>query len=267
MYLTDTLESPYTDPPQPPLMADRLTTEQRRARRVKDEVPVFVCMGNPPYFREEGEEKTRGKWVRTGDPNVPGEAPILEDFLRPARDADAGVHLKNIYNLYVYFWRWTLWKMFENPRTAGCGIVSFITAASYLRGPGFVGMRQKLREAFDELWIVDLEGDNLGARKTENVFDIQTPVCIAIGVRYSREKRYLLAITRYSRITGTQAEKYRLPTTPTTPNKNSGSNEPLWVSQAAARLAGLPLTPPKPRALCGRGVVRGRSSGGGCAGG
>jgi hypothetical protein len=28
----------------------------------------------------------------------------------------------------------------------------------------------ELREAFDELWIIDLEGDNLGARKTENVF-------------------------------------------------------------------------------------------------
>ena len=170
MYLTDTLESPHTDPPQPPLMADRLTTEQRRARRVKEQVPVFVCMGNPPYFREEGEERNRGKWVREGDPNVPDETPILDDFLRPAREAEAGVHLKNLYNLYVYFWRWTLWKMFENPHAARTGIVSFITASSYLRGPGFGGMRQKMREAFDEIWILDLEGDNLGARKTENVF-------------------------------------------------------------------------------------------------
>jgi hypothetical protein len=208
MYLTDTLESPHTDPPQPPLMADRLTTEQRRARRVKAEVPVFVCMGNPPYFREEGEDKGRGKWVRMGDPNVPGETPILEDFLRPAREANAGVHLKNIYNLYVYFWRWTLWKMFDSPTAGGRGIVSFITASSYLRGPGFVGMRQKMREAFDELWIVDLEGDNLGTRKTENVFDIQTPVCIAVGIRHSRQKRHELGVARYARLTGTRAEKY-----------------------------------------------------------
>lgn len=208
MYLTDTLESPHTDPPQPPLMAERLTAEQHRARLVKAQVPIFVCMGNPPYFREEGDDKKRGKWVRDGDPNVPAETPILDDFLRPAREADAGVHLKNLYNLYVYFWRWTLWKMFENPHAAGPGIVSFITASSYLRGPGFVGMRQKMREAFDELWILDLEGDNLGARKTENVFDIQTPVCIAIGVRYAREKRNPLATTRYSRITGTREQKY-----------------------------------------------------------
>ena len=159
MYLTDTLESPHTDPPQPPLIADRLTTEQRRARRVKERIPVFVSMGNPPYYREQEDERERGKWVRFGDPNVPNELPILEDFLRPAREAGAGGHLLNVYNLYVYFWRWTLWKMFENPRAAGCGIISFITASSYLRGPGFVGMR----------------------RKTENVFAIQTPVCIAVG--------------------------------------------------------------------------------------
>ncbi len=206
MYLTDTLESPHTDPPQPPLMAERLTAEQRRARRVKEQVPVFVCMGNPPYFREEAEEdelRTRGKWVRFGDPNVPGEKPILKDFTELAgRDA------KSLYNLYVYFWRWTLWKMFENPHASGAGIVSLITASSYLRGPGFVGMRQKLRESFDDLWILDLEGDNLGARKTENVFDIQTPVCIAIGVRYDRQKHNTLAKVHYSRLTGTRQEKY-----------------------------------------------------------
>lgn len=205
MYLTDTLESPHTDPPVPPLFADRLTKEQRRARRVKAEVPVFVCMGNPPYFREESEDdepNTRGKWVRFGDENVPNERPILMDFTERA----AG-HAKNLYNLYVYFWRWTLWKMFENPQAAGNGIVSLITASSYLRGPGFIGMRRRMREAFDELWIIDLEGDK-GARKTENVFDIQTPVCIAIGVRFAPQKRNALAVTRYSRITGTQAEKY-----------------------------------------------------------
>ncbi len=232
MYLTDTLESPHTDPPEPPLMAERLTAEQHRARLVKAQVPVFVCMGNPPYFREEGEEdeaRTRGKWVRFGDQNVPNERPIIKDFTEPA-----GGHAKNLYNLYVYFWRWTLWKMFENPQAAGPGIVSFITASSYLRGPGFVGMRQKIREAFDEIWIIDLEGDNVGPRKTENVFEIQTPVCIAVGVRYAREKRNALACVRYTRLTGTRDEKYaRLAEIRSFDDVQwrdcfTGSQEPLW---------------------------------------
>ena len=97
--------------------------------------------------------------------------------------------------------------MFEQPASSRQGIVSFITAASYLRGPGFTGMRQRMREAFDELWIIDLEGDNLGARKTENVFAIQTAVCIAVGVRYAEVKRNVLAKVRYSCIQGTREEK------------------------------------------------------------
>lgn len=38
-----------------------------------------------------------------------------------------------------------------------------------------------MRRTFDDLWVIDLGGDNLGARKTPNVFNIQTPVAIAIG--------------------------------------------------------------------------------------
>jgi hypothetical protein len=210
--LTDTLDSPYVDPPVPPLMAERLTQEQRRAKKVKAHAPVFVSMGNPPYFREQGDDpsgNTRGKWVRYGDAtdlsrkDQTPERPILRDFV----DLAPPVHVKNLYNLYVYFWRWTLWKMFEQPGAARQGIVSFITAASYLRGPGFAGMRQHMREAFDELWIIDLEGDNLGARKTENVFAIQTAVCIAVGVRYAEKKRHALAKVRYSCIEGSREGK------------------------------------------------------------
>ena len=149
---------------------------------------MLVCLGNPPYDRQEidladAETERKGGWVRFRAADVEEEArPLLEDFLDPARQAGAGVHLKNIYNDYVYFWRWALWKVFES--TDGPGIVSFITAASYLRGPGFVGMREVMRRTFDELWIIDLEGDSRGARKTENVFNIQTPVAIAVGVRH-----------------------------------------------------------------------------------
>ncbi len=218
--LTDTLESPYADPPQPPLFGKKLTDEQRRAQRVKAEQPVFVCIGNPPYDREEsddGAEKTRGKWVRFGDEKKPGERPILTDFMHTFRIEDGkeiadtalapGIHVKNLYNLYVYFWRWTLWKMFENGYAERRGIVSFITASSYLRGPGFAGMRQRMREAFDELWILDLEGGQNGARKTENVFAIKTPVCIATGIRHAAKKKTPLAKVRYACITGTREEK------------------------------------------------------------
>jgi hypothetical protein len=44
-------------------------------------------------------------------------------------------------------------------------------------------MRRFMRETFDELWILDLGGEGRGARRSENVFEIQTPVAIAIGIR------------------------------------------------------------------------------------
>ena len=187
VFLTDTLESPNQVPDfTAGLLQARLTEERKRALEVKKDVRVFVCLGNPPYDRqqrdpEDEEGQSKGGWVRYGDGGEGAEPPILEDFLAPVREAGQGVHLKNLYNDYVYFWRWALWKVLDS--TEDAGIVTFITASSYLRGPGFAGMRQKMREVFDELWIIDLEGDSLGARKTDNVFAIRPPVAIAIGVR------------------------------------------------------------------------------------
>ncbi len=82
------------------------------------------------------------------------------------------------------------------------GIVTFITASSYLAGPGFVGVREVMRRTFDEPWIINLGGDNLGARKTPNVFNIQTPVAIAIGVRAPKPSPKMPAKVRYAKIEG-----------------------------------------------------------------
>ncbi|HEX2863803.1 MAG TPA: type ISP restriction/modification enzyme, partial [Deinococcales bacterium] len=153
-----------------------------------------------------GTERTGG-WVRFGSGPDGESHAILQDFLRPARESGRGIHLKNLYNSYVYFWRWALWKVLDS--TSGPGIISFITAASYLRGPGFVGMREQMRRDFDDLWILDLEGDSLGARKTQNVFNIQTPVCIAVGVRGSQPHEDEPARVHYARLEGTREEKLR----------------------------------------------------------
>lgn len=210
VYLTDTLEAPTAEGRggQLTLQYKPLSDEHQHAQNVKQNVRVLVCMGNPPYDRQvidpgrKDTEQRKGGWVRFGDDGKEG---ILDDFLAPVRLAGQGVHAKNLYNDYVYFWRWALWKVFETSKEGG--IVSFITASSYLSGPGFIGMRQKMRELLDELWIIDLEGDNLGARKTENVFNIQTPVAIAIGVRYGKPKPNKPAKVHYAKITGSRQEK------------------------------------------------------------
>ncbi len=210
IFLTDTLESPHTNPPQLPLYLEPIAKEHARALEVKSRVPVIVCLGNPPYDRHEAadpENKARtGGWVRWGDEGSDA-APILNDFTEPARAAGHGQHLKNLYNLYVYFWRWALWKVFEHEAGKGPGVVSFISASSYLDGDGFSGMREHMRRLCDEIWIVDLGGEGRGTRREENVFDIQTPVAIAVAVRTGKAETQKPAKVRYARIRGTREEK------------------------------------------------------------
>ena len=185
VYLTDTLESPTATPRTAPLFYEPIAQEHARAMQVKESVPVLVCLGNPPYDRhgathEEGQTRAGG-WVRYGDGQ---ETPILDTFVAPVRAAGRGVHLKNLYNLYVYFWRWALWKVFEHGTATGPGVISLITAASFSEGPGFAGMREHMRRLCDELWVIDLGGESRGTRQSENVFSILTPVAVTVAVRY-----------------------------------------------------------------------------------
>ncbi len=150
------------------------------------ETPILVCLGNPPYRRGPATSAARTSVVDL----VVG---------------DKGVHRKNLYNEYVYFWQWALRTVYE--RRGGPGVVCFVTAASYLRGPAFGGLRRKLRELLDELWLIDLEGDRLAARSSENVFPIRTPIAIALAVRYGKTTRSGPAKVHYTRLPGSSAEK------------------------------------------------------------
>ena len=216
VYLTDTLESPHAETPQLALFLRPIAEQHARALHVKNAVPVIVCLGNPPYDRHEAATRDNkaltGGWVRWGDD---GEQAIFHDFLAPVVAAGHGGHLKNLYNLYVYFWRWALWKVFEHDTAhgacpvfdAGQGVISFISASSYLDGDAFGGMREHLRRQCDDVWILDLGGEGRGARRSDNVFAIQTPVAIAVAVRTKAVKPDTPAAVRYARIAGTRDEK------------------------------------------------------------
>ena len=210
VFLTDTLESPHAEPPQLPLFMRPISEQRVRALTVKKEVPVIVCLGNPPYDRHEAATSDNGdrtgSWVRWGDDGKGTDA-ILRDFLEPAFASGHGVHVKNLYNLYVYFWRWALWKVFEQDGSADGGVVSFITASSYLDGDAFCGMREHMRRVCDEIRILDLGGEGRGTRRDDNVFAIQTPVAIAVAVRTKAVNEDLPAKAHYARIEGSRNEK------------------------------------------------------------
>jgi len=237
VYLTDTLESPHAVPPQLPLFLRPIAEQHAKALKVKSNVPVIVCLGNPPYDRHKKvdpknqENLSRyGGWVRFGDP-LPSDMTkdkrgkdrklktdkskltererraILMDFKEPVINAGHGGDWKNACNLYVYFWRWALWKVFEHETAQGPGVVSFISASSYLDGDAFCGMREHMRRLCEEVWILDLGGEGRGTRKSDNVFAIQTPVAIAVAVRSKKAKKDKPAKVHYARIGGNREAK------------------------------------------------------------
>ncbi|MEP6897588.1 MAG: N-6 DNA methylase [Rhodanobacter sp.] len=208
--LTNTLESPYEKIPELPLLYRPIGLEHRRAKRVKETVPILVCIGNPPYDRHAAatadNRAMTGGWVRWGE-SKNGKDAILADFIEPVKAAGHGGDLKNLYNLYVYFWRWALWKTFEHDLANGPGIVSYITASSFIDGDAFLGMRRRMRELCDDIWIIDLGGEGRGTRKDDNVFAIQTPVAITVAARYGASDRKTPANVHYTRIEGSRATK------------------------------------------------------------
>ena len=204
--LTDTLEHTARQG-QFATISDAVADEGEKAAKLKEFERFTIVIGNPPYDREQraagSAGRRKGGVVRYGAESF---SPLLNAVTKPMKEAGLGRHLKNVYNDYVYFWRWAVWQATELPE--GPGVVAFITASSYLDGVSMGGVRELLRAAFDELWIVDLGGDGRGVRsvKDENIFDIQTPVAIAVGVRTGRESDERCKV-RYLRITGTRTEK------------------------------------------------------------
>jgi hypothetical protein len=199
IYLTDTLAGRALG--QLPGFTDPVSVEGENAERVKFETPHTVVVGNPPYDRVTADA-VRG-WLH--EPRVPSGPTPLDDILKPATENTIFSHIASLYNLYVYFWRWALWKAFE--QHDGPAVVSFITASSWLTGPGFLGLRELARRLADEMWVMDLGGDNRGTHPEQNVFDIETPVAIVLIARRGRSDPTRPAHVSYRRVNGSRAEK------------------------------------------------------------
>lgn len=178
IFLTDTLSASAGQvmvPNRLDFIGAPVEEERRAADAVKSGQPILAIFGNPPYRRLKRGEVAQlvGPWMDA----------LWEDLKKPVRDAGFGRSLNPFPDLYIAFWRWALWRMFEAPGAAGRGVVSFVTNRGFLAGRAFGGLRQMLRERFDVIEIVDLRGDNrgampAGAETDENVFHIETGVCI-----------------------------------------------------------------------------------------
>ncbi|MDO5499024.1 MAG: hypothetical protein Q4F67_05000 [Propionibacteriaceae bacterium] len=184
---------------------DPIGAEGVQADRVKYEWHHNVLIGNPPYDRVESRGTGGFITAVTKGNKALGERSLFDDIFDDAKKHVIFSAHASLYNLYVYFWRWAIWKVFEE--NSGPAVASMITASSWLDGPGFLGLRRLAREVADEIIVVDLHGDNKGTRKDENVFDIESPVAIVTLIRHGKGDRSKPALVRYASLTGTRANK------------------------------------------------------------
>ncbi|MGQ9546608.1 MAG: type ISP restriction/modification enzyme [Dehalococcoidia bacterium] len=188
-YLTNTLE--MKEPKQISFLID-LAKEGQEAKRIKEKVPILVILGNPPY---SVSSENRSDFIE-------GLMDTYKEDVRGERN------IQPLSDDYIKFIRFAHWKIDQD----GKGILGFITNNSYLSGVIHRGMRRKLLETFDEIYILNLHGSSrIGERapeggKDENVFDIQQGVAIALYVKTEepqKEKRVY-----YADLWGLQNEKY-----------------------------------------------------------
>jgi hypothetical protein len=179
MFVTDTLGNPHDDEGWIPGILAPIAKSRKDANKIKREEPITVVIGNPPY---KEKAKGRGGWIESGDKNAK-ETPPLADWM-PPREWGVGVHSKHLRNLYVYFWRWATWKVYDHDAANRSGIVCFITVAGFLNGPGFQKMRDYLRRTCDDIWVIDCSPEGHQPEVNTRIFqDVQQPVCIVLASR------------------------------------------------------------------------------------
>ena len=140
VFLTNALTGwePHTNKPLP---FPELEEERDRADRVKQDRPILVILGNPPYNAFAGVAMDE-------------ERELFEAYRKTRK---VQLHeSKGLVDLYVRFFRMAERRIADK---TGEGVICFISNYSWLDGLSFAGMRERYLEAFDTIRIDCLNGD------------------------------------------------------------------------------------------------------------
>lgn len=144
VYLTNALtgwEPPKEKPKQ--IAFPGFDDERDAAGKVKQEKPILVVLGNPPYNAFAGIS--------------PEEENDLVEPYKKGLNTEWGIKKFNLDDLYIRFFRLAEKRIAEH---GGRGVVSFISNFSYLGDPSFVIARRRFLEEFDILWLDCMNGDS-----------------------------------------------------------------------------------------------------------
>jgi len=193
-YITNTLDDPFVEETQLGTWYKPITDARREANKVKASEQVLVVTGNPPW-----KDKARGLggWIEHG---VEGYGVPLDRF-KPDPAWRVGAYSRHLYNMYIYFWRWATWKVFDSQKADTPGVVCFITVAGFLHGKGFEGMRRYLRQTCDHIWIIECSPEGFQPDVNTRVFEaVQHEVCITLAIRSKASDPDTPAQVRYRQL-------------------------------------------------------------------
>ena len=205
MFVTNTLGNPDDDEGWIPGMLAPIAQSRRAANTIKREEPITVVLGNPPY---KEKAKGRGGWIEGETRKAEKIAPLAQWM--PPREWGVGTHSKHLRNLYIYFWRWATWKVFDHHPESRAGIVCYITVAGFLGGPGFQKMRDYLRRTCDDIWVIDCSPEGHQPEVSTRIFEgVQQPVCIVLASRSAKNDPTSPAKVRFHALpAGHRTEKF-----------------------------------------------------------
>jgi predicted helicase len=193
IFLTNTLEEAMK---RSEVMFGRYISEEaNEAAKIKQERPVMVVLGNPPY---SGHSANKGEWISALLHENKGNYFEVDGHSLGERNP------KWLNDDYVKFIRFAQWRIEQT----GYGILAFITNHGYLDNPTFRGMRQSLMQSFGEIYVLDLHGNSKkkdrspDGTKDENVFDIQQGVAIGIFVKRQQKNAAHTTVVHHAHLWG-----------------------------------------------------------------
>ena len=174
------------------LLAEMIAREANEANNIKHNTPVMVMIGNPPY---SVSSTNKDKWILG----------LLEDYKKNLNE-------KNIQPLSDDYIKFIRLGQYYIERT-GEGILAYISNNSFLDGIIHRQMRRELLRCFDDIYILDLHGNNRkketapDGSKDENVFSIMQGVSINIFVK-KKNSNDKPAIVHHCDLYGSRKDKY-----------------------------------------------------------
>ena len=194
IYLTNSLEEPdnFGDLFTGFGFAESIAVESKEASLIKNDKPIMVVIGNPPY---SVSSTNKGNWILN----------LIKDYKK-----DLNERKINLDDDYIKFIRYAEHYIEKNKT----GIVAMITNNSFIDGITHRQMRKHLLETFDEIYILDLHGNANKKEKTpdgskdQNVFDIMQGVAISVFIRKNINKKNL-ATVYHSELFGTRDKKFK----------------------------------------------------------